>query len=63
MDALLWPEEIEITPEMKRAGAEALASRYFDLVDSCEYREIARIVFEAMVAEMKKSHRGEGQTA
>lgn len=41
---------MEITPEMVEAGAEALAGRYFDLVDSYEYPEIARTVFEAMLA-------------
>jgi hypothetical protein len=42
--------EIEITPLMIEAGVEALAGRYFDLVDSYGYPEIAKIVFEAMAA-------------
>ena len=41
-----------ISPEMMAAGAEALSGRYFDLVDSREYPEIARIVFEAMEAKV-----------
>jgi hypothetical protein len=53
---------IEITLAMIEAGYEALASRYFDLVDSFGYREIARTVFEAMAAKIEKSHRGDCQS-
>ena len=49
--------EIEITPQMIEAGVEALAGRYFDLVDSYGYPEIAKTVFEAMVATSGKSLR------
>jgi hypothetical protein len=45
---------IEISPAMMAAGAEALSSHYFDLVDSVGYPEIARTVFEAMVARIEK---------
>jgi hypothetical protein len=56
-------EEIEITPQMIEAGAEALASRYFDLVDSCGYREIAQTVFAAMVAKIERLHREDDRNA
>ena len=56
-------DEIEITSEMIEAGAEALASRYFDLVDSCGYPEIARTVFAAMAAKIETPHRGDDRSA
>lgn len=55
--------EVEITPEMIEAGVEALASRYFDLLDSYGYPEIARTVFEAMAAKIRKPRPVECQTA
>jgi len=42
--------EISLTPSMIEAGVDALASNYFDLIDSFGYHEIARTVFEAMAA-------------
>jgi hypothetical protein len=42
-------DEIEITPQMTKAGADVLSENYFSLVDGDGYPEIARIVFEAMV--------------
>jgi hypothetical protein len=42
---------------MIQAGVEALAGRYFDLVDSYGYPEIVKTVFEAMVATSGKSLR------
>jgi hypothetical protein len=55
--------EIEITPQMVEAGVDALASRYFDLVDSYGYPEIVRTVFGAMVAKIEKPRRGDDQIA
>ena len=49
-------DKFEITPQMIEAGAEALACRYFDLVDSCEYPAIARTVFEAMAVKIERPH-------
>ena len=46
--------EIEITPRMIEAGVEALAGRYFDLLDSYGYHEIVKTVFEAMAAASEK---------
>jgi hypothetical protein len=62
---VVMPDEafkIEITPAMIAAGADALAARYFDLVDSYEYPEIAKTVFEAMVAEIGKPLRAIDRT-
>jgi hypothetical protein len=47
-------DEIEITPQMTKAGADVLSENYFSLVDGDGYPEIARIVFEAMVAKSEK---------
>ena len=55
--------EIEITLEMIEAGVDALASRYFDLVDSYGYPEIVRTVFESMMAKIERPHRGDDRTA
>ena len=53
--------EIEISPEMMAAGADALSSHYFDLVDSIGYPEIARSVFEAMAAKIESYKSEEDQ--
>jgi hypothetical protein len=44
------PVKIELTPAMVDAGESALGGCYLDLVDGTEYRQIVRIVHEAMEA-------------
>ena len=46
--------EVEITSEMLNAGAEALGASYLAVIDGIEpLSEIARTVFEAMLAARK----------
>lgn len=42
--------EIEITPEMMEAGAQAMAENFLALCDGDEFPETARTVYEAMEA-------------